>query len=78
MTTDTRSFSDMANGVFDRCVADYHVTDNIDAPVPAPYPAGSLAATLYAKCWIDAAQWHMEDIVRDPDIDPVERAGRYY
>lgn len=72
MTTDTRSFSDMANGVFDRCVADYHVTDNIEAPVPAPYPAGSLAATLYAKCWIDAAQWHMEDIVRDPDIDPVE------
>ena len=47
MTTDTRSFSDMANGVFDRCVADYHVTDNIDAPVPAPYPAGSLAATRW-------------------------------
>lgn len=68
--TDTRSFSDMANDVFDRCVADYHLTDHIDAPVPAPFPAGSLAATLYAKCWVDAAQWHMEDIIRDPDIDP--------
>lgn len=69
---DSRSFSDMANDVFDRCVADYHLTDNIDAPVPAPFPAGSLAATLYAKCRVDAAQWHMEDVIRDPDIDLAE------
>ena len=66
------TFATSANQIFDRCVADYHVTDNIDAPVPTPYPADSVEAILYAKCWIDAAQWHMEDIIRDPDIDPAE------
>ena len=67
-----KKYAEVANEVFDRCVRDYHVTDNIDAPVPAPYPEGSDEAVLYAKNWIDAAQWHMEDIIRDPDIDPVE------
>lgn len=70
--TDKQSFAAMANRVFDRAVADYHITDSIDAPCPTPYPAGSAAAILYDKCWIDAAQWHMEDIIRDPDIDPAE------
>lgn len=64
------SFATMANGVFERAVADYHLTDNIDAPAPTPYPATSVEGILYAKCWIDAAQWHMEDIIRDPEIDP--------
>lgn len=66
------TFSDNANTIFDRCVADYHVTDHVDAPSPHPYPADSLDATLYAKCRIDAVQWHLEDIIRDPNIDPVE------
>ena len=26
---------------------------------------------LYRKCWIDTVQWHYEDIIRDPNIDPV-------
>lgn len=68
----TKSFAQNANEVFDRCVADYHLTDHIDAPVPTPFQASSPRAILYAKCWIDAAQWHMEDIIRDPEIDPVE------
>lgn len=66
------SFSDNANTIFDRCVADYHITDHVDAQAPHPYPADSLDATLYAKCRIDAVQWHLEDIIRDPNIDPVE------
>ncbi len=37
-----------------------------------PYPEGSLEAILYAKNWVDAVQWHLEDIIRDPAIDPVE------
>lgn len=65
-------FSANANSVFDRAVADYHITDNIDTPAPNPYEEGSINHTLYAKCWIDAAQWHMEDIIRVPDIDPLE------
>ena len=27
-------------------------------------------ASLYRKCWIDTVQWHLEDIIRDPGIDP--------
>ena len=60
------------NEIFDRATADYHITDSIDAPAPTPYPAGSMEALLYAKNWIDVAQWHMEDLIRDPEIDPAD------
>ena len=60
------------NRLFDNVVADYHTTDNIDTPCPNPYEKGSLAFLLYQKCWIDTVQWHLEDIIRDPDIQPVE------
>ncbi len=66
------SFAWRCNGVFDRATSDYHVTDSIDAPVPAPFEAGSIDALLYAKNWIDVAQWHMEDLIRDPRIDPAD------
>ncbi len=66
------SFSSDANKVFDRAVADYHISDNVDAERVNPFPAGSLDHTLYDKVWIDAVQWHLEDIIRDPAIDPVE------
>ena len=49
----------------------YHVTDDVDAVVANPYPEGTIEHTLFAKNWIDAVQWHLEDIIRDPDIDPV-------
>ena len=57
-----------ANSIFQRAIADYHVFDNIDQPVNNPYPSDSLEHLLYLKCWIDTAQWHMEDVVRNPDI----------
>lgn len=66
------SISTTANEVFDRSVADYHRHDNVDAPMENPYPAGSFEAILYSKNWVDAVQWHLEDIIRDPDIDPKE------
>ena len=66
------SFSSDAIKVFDRAVADYHISDNVDAERVNPFPAGSLEHTLYDKVWIDAVQWHLEDIIRDPAIDPVE------
>lgn len=50
----------------------YHDTDDVDARVANPYPEGTIEATLFAKNWIDAVQWHLEDIIRDPAIDPVE------
>lgn len=63
---------DNANTVFDRSVSDYHKTDNVDAPCMNPYSEGSFEAILYSKNWVDAVQWHLEDIIRDPEIDPAE------
>lgn len=65
-------FAESAREIFDRAVEAYHITDHVDAPAPTPYPEGSPEALLFAKCWVDAVQWHLEDIIRDPDIDPVE------
>jgi hypothetical protein len=56
--------------IFERAVMDYHLHDDVDAPERNPYEAGSLDALLYRKNWIDTVQWHLEDIVRDPAIDP--------
>lgn len=61
-----------ANEIFDLEVADYHKTDDVDAPMAREYPEGSLEGILYEKNYIDAVQWHLEDIIRDPQIDPVE------
>lgn len=64
-------FADKCNQIFDETVNAYHVTDNVDAPEPNPYKEGTIEHTLFAKNWIDAVQWHLEDIIRDPEIDPV-------
>ena len=66
------TFTEKANKIFDRCVQAYHVTDDIDAPVQNPYDEGSEDYVLFEKNLIDARQWHMEDVIRDPQIDPVE------
>ena len=70
MTTHT-NLADMAFNIFQDTVKAYHIHDNVDATVDNPYPTGSFEHTLFAKCWIDAVQWHLEDIIRDPEIDPV-------
>ncbi len=57
--------------IFRDTTALYHDTDDVDAKVANPYTEGSIEATLFAKNWIDAVQWHLEDIIRDPNIDPV-------
>ena len=58
------------NQIFDRCIADYHVHDHVDTPISNPYDKSDLSYLLYAKCWIDTVQWHLEDIIRDPEISP--------
>ena len=65
------SITAKCNEIFDRSVADYHKHDNVDTPCANPYEDGSFEAILYAKNYVDAVQWHLEDIIRDPDIDPV-------
>jgi hypothetical protein len=64
------TFTELARPIFERAIADYHLTDNVDTPIQNPYAAGTIEADLYRKCWIDTVQWHFEDIIRDPQIDP--------
>ncbi|HBZ35123.1 MAG TPA: hypothetical protein DEO33_01650 [Rikenellaceae bacterium] len=65
-------YSDKFNEIFDRSVNDYHKWDNVDAEMINPFNQGTLEYFLYEKNWIDAVQWHLEDIIRDPGIDPVK------
>ena len=71
MTTD-KTFAEHCYGIFEAATEAYHIADDIDAPCANPYTPGTIEYTLFAKNHIDAAQWHMEDIIRDPDIDPME------
>ncbi len=61
-----------ANEIFNKAINDYHLIDNIDTPINNPYDTGSIESQLYQKCWIDTVQWHLEDIIRNPSIDPTE------
>lgn len=58
--------------VFQCSISDYHVSDHVDTIVINPYAQGSFEALLYAKNWIDTVQWHLEDIIRLPEINPTE------
>ena len=64
-------FTETANEIFNRAIGDYHRWDDVDHPIENPYEPGSLEHLLYHKNWIDTVQWHLEDIIRDPRIDPV-------
>lgn len=66
------NFTEKSNQIFQQTVVDYHKTDFIDQPINNPYPERSIEFYLYLKNWIDTVQWHLEDIIRDPNIDPVE------
>lgn len=64
-------FAEKCDRIFADITSRYHITDNVDAKFENPFEAGSIEHTLAEKNWIDAVQWHLEDIIRDPDIDPV-------
>ena len=66
------SFTEQANKIFNRAINDYHLTDDVNTPIHNPYAKDTIEHSLYLKCWIDTVQWHYEDIIRDPHIDPVE------
>ena len=65
-------FTELSNSIFEAVIDNYHKTDNVDTPIQNPYPVKSIEFYLYLKNWIDTVQWHLEDIIRDPNIDPVE------
>ncbi|HIT48683.1 MAG TPA: DUF4254 domain-containing protein [Candidatus Coprenecus stercoripullorum] len=66
------SFSEDCNRIFARQVESYHEKDDVDAPLDTPYQEGTLENLLYRKNWIDTVQWHLEDIIREPSIEPAE------
>lgn len=66
------NFVQVCNNIFDKSVSDYHKTDCVDAQINNPFPEKSIEYYLYQKNWIDTVQWHLEDIIRKPDINSEE------
>lgn len=66
------TFTELSNPIFVKAIDDYHVTDCVDTPIQNPFEEDTIENRLYLKCWIDTVQWHFEDIIRDPQIDPSE------
>jgi hypothetical protein len=64
-------FSKLAYSVFEQSIQDYHQFDDVNQPINNPFPKDKFEHLLYLKNWIDTVQWHYEDIIRDPNIDPV-------
>ena len=58
--------------IFDRSINDYHINDSIETEIKNPYSKDQFEHLLYQKNWIDTVQWHLEDVIRDPEIEPTE------
>jgi len=65
-------FTGLSNNIFDKVIENYHINDDVDCPINNPYKTPQIEYFLYLKNWIDTVQWHLEDIIRDPDINPEE------
>ncbi len=67
-----KMFTQDAFKIFEQAIADYHKTDDVHTPMQNPYQKDDMNYWLYLKAWIDTVQWHLEDLIRDPAIDPIE------
>ena len=66
------SFSTECNRIFWANTLEYRRLHDVNATFSNPYPPATMQALLCEKNWIDNVQWDLEDIIRNPDIDPVE------
>lgn len=66
------TFTEKCNKVFNAAIRDYHAKDDVDTQINNPYGHDEIEYRLYLKCWIDTVQWHLEDIIRNPHIEPLE------
>ena len=66
------TFTESSWKIFEQSIADYHKHDDVDTPIANPFETKTIEYYLYLKNWIDTVQWHLEDIIRNPEIDPVE------
>ena len=64
------TFSEKSNRIFWNATLAYHNIDDVDAEIQNPFEEKTIDYYLYLKNWIDAVQWHLEDVIRDPDIEP--------
>lgn len=58
--------------IFEKSIKDYHLNDHIDTPMSNPYEKEDIRHLFYHKNWVDTVQWHLEDIIRDPEINAIE------
>ena len=65
-------FSKLCSKVFSQSIADYHVKNSVNELPKNPFKKDQIEHLLYQKNWIDTVQWHLEDLIRDPEINPVE------
>tara|TARA_R110002033_G_scaffold169897_3_gene211457 strand:+ start:255321 stop:255923 length:603 start_codon:yes stop_codon:yes gene_type:complete len=63
-------FSEFAFAIFEESIKKYHVKDDVYQSFANPYRKDDISHLLYRKNWIDTVQWHYEDIIRDPNINP--------
>jgi len=65
------SISKTCNSIFRQVIDDYHLQNFVDAKKNNPYNNSNFfEKMIYDKCWIDTIQWHLEDIIRKPEINP--------
>ncbi len=65
------SISKTCNSIFRQVIDDYHLQNFVDAKKNNPYNNSNFfEKMIYDKCWIDTIQWHLEDIIRNPEISP--------
>lgn len=63
--------SKLCNEIFLQSIKDYHIHNDIDAVENNSYNPSSPEYLFYKKNWIDTVQWHLEDIIREPGINPM-------
>ena len=63
-------FTEKAFEIFNQAISIYHIKDDVNQEMPSPYDKGSIEDLLFTKNWIDTVQWHYEDLIRDPEIEP--------
>ena len=66
------STSQLSINIFRESIDKYHLIDEVDQAFENLYPADAIEHLLYRKNWIDTVQWHYEDLIRDPEIDPIK------
>tara|TARA_A100001011_G_scaffold28856_1_gene28059 strand:+ start:54936 stop:55538 length:603 start_codon:yes stop_codon:yes gene_type:complete len=59
--------------IFQTSINEYHIKDSVDQGFENRFSKDHVfESMMYKKSWIDTVQWHLEDIIRKPSIDPKE------